>query len=209
MAMGAHTNRIILILILTGSTVIYAGCGRGGLNGYYSLGSPEYHFITGMKLMERYNLDNVEREFLRAREVRPDFAPAYVGLAMVSSARGDFDRAMENLKQAKLKSKTDNDKATVAMGTIKVYTDLYMVDREKGSASGWLDIAEEAYREGLKLNSNQSALHFFMGRAYKAAGKRDEAEKSFHKVVDLGADYVAQAREELKTLSRADAGKSK
>lgn len=197
----------VMLSILTVSLFVYAGCSREGLSGYYSLGSPEHHFATGMKLMERYNLDNVEREFVRALRLNADFAPAYVGLALVSSARRDFDRAHELLEKAREKSKTDEDMATVAMGSIKIYTDLYKVDKESGKASAWLEVAEETYRKGLRYNSNDPALHFFMGRAYVVGGKYDKAEDSFRQVVELNSGYTAQALEELDSLSRINAKK--
>lgn len=184
---------------MVGSSLIYTGCaGRE----YYSLSSPQHHFATGMKLMERYNLDSVEREFLLARELNDDFAPAYVGLAMVSSARGDFDKALQELQKAREKSKTEEDAAAVALGTIKVYTEIYVADKARGEALSWFEAAEQAYGKAGRHNSVDPALHFFMGRAYKTAGKYNEAEEAFRQVKKLKGPYSPLASEELKFLSR-------
>lgn len=188
-----------LLIFLISSTLFYAGCAGGK---YYSLSSPQHHFATGMKLMERYNLDSVEREFVLARELNGDFAPAYVGLAMVYSARGDFDKALQELQKAREKSKTEEDAAAVAVGTIKVYTEIYAADKAKGEALSWLKVADEAYGKAGRHNSIDPALHFFMGRAYKTAGKYDEAEESFRQVKKLNGPYSSLASEELKFLSR-------
>jgi len=192
----------ILITLFISSLFYYTGCAGGR---YYSLGSPEHHFATGMKLMERYNLNNVEREFSMARKLDADYAPAYAGLAIVSSARGDFDGALEKLKEARGKSKTNEDHVAVAMAAIKVYTDLYLVNKGKEEALSWLEKAEEAYREGLSYDINNPALYFFMGSAYKVNGKYDKAEASFRKVLKLGAGYTTLARKELDLLSKTSA----
>lgn len=196
--------RNILLSFLIGASLLYAGCaGRE----YYSLSSPQHHFATGMKLMERYNMDSVEREFMLARDLDGDFAPAYAGLAMVFSVRGDFDRALQELQKAREKSKTEADTAAVALGTIKVYTDIYVADKAKGEALSWLQVAEEAYRKAGRYDSNDPALHFWMGRAYKAAGKYDGAEEAFRQVKKLKGPYSPLASEELKFLSRMKAKK--
>ena len=201
--MKVKANNILLIVLMA-SMLLYAGCTGAR---YYSLNSPEHHYLMGMKLMGRYNLDDVEREFALARELDADFVPAYVGLALVTSARGDFDGAVEKLEKAREKSKTAEDNVAVAMGTIKVYTDLYIVDKGRGEASSWLQSAEEAYRQGLGYKSKDPALHFFMGRAYKVAGKYDKAVASFQKVLELRAGYTVLAEEELSYLSKGSSEK--
>jgi len=196
------TTHNILIALFISSLFYYTGCAGGK---YYSLGSPEHHFATGMKLMERYNLNNVEREFSMARKLNADYAPAYAGLAMVSSARGDFDGALGKLKEAREKSKTNEDHVAVAMGAIKVYTDLYLANKNKEEALSWIAKAEEAYKKGLSYDINNPALYFFMGNAYKVSGKYDEAEASFRKVLELKAGYTTLARKELDLLSKTSA----
>lgn len=189
------------LLVLIGVILIFSGC-AGGLARYYPLDSPEHHFETGMRLIEKYGLDAVQREFIRAQELDEGFAPAYVGLALVSSARGNFDNALRSLEKARKISRNDKDIAIIGMGTIKIYTDIYLVDKKKGTFLDWLKVAENAYQDGLKFNEENTALHFYMGRAYKIGEKYDKAKESFRRVVKLKAGYIARAMEELEMLDR-------
>ena len=76
---------------------------------------------------------------------------------------------------------------------------------EEQSRSGQLDAAIATYQElSTKTEGDlpADAILMQLGRAYAAAGKKDEAQKAFTKIVDEHpqSPYAAEARQELETL---------
>ena len=76
---------------------------------------------------------------------------------------------------------------------------------EEQSRSGQLDAAIATYQElSTKTDGDlpADAILMQLGRAYAAAGKKDEAQKAFTKIVDEHpqSPYAAEARQELETL---------
>jgi TolA-binding protein len=76
---------------------------------------------------------------------------------------------------------------------------------EEQARSGQLDAAIATYKE-LSENTDgdlpTDAILMQLGRAYVAAGKKDEAQKTFTKIVDEhpSSPYAAEARQELEAL---------
>jgi tetratricopeptide (TPR) repeat protein len=76
---------------------------------------------------------------------------------------------------------------------------------EEQARSGQLDAAIATYKELSEKTDGDlpaDALLMQLGRAYAAAGKKDEAQKTFTKIVDEHpqSPYAAEARQELEAL---------
>ena len=76
---------------------------------------------------------------------------------------------------------------------------------EEQARTGQLDAAIATYQElSTKTDSDlpTDAILMQLARAYVAAGKKDEAQKTFTKIVDEHpqSPYAAEARQELETL---------
>ena len=76
---------------------------------------------------------------------------------------------------------------------------------EEQARSGQLDAAIATYKELSERTDGDlptDAVLMQLGRAYAAAGKKDEAQKTFTKIVDEHpqSPYAAEARQELETL---------
>jgi TolA-binding protein len=78
---------------------------------------------------------------------------------------------------------------------------------EEQARTGQLDAAIATYQE-LSTKADEDlpadAILMQLGRSYAAAGKRDEAQKTFTRIVDEHPEspYAAEARKELETLKR-------
>jgi tetratricopeptide (TPR) repeat protein len=76
---------------------------------------------------------------------------------------------------------------------------------EEQARAGQLDAAIATYKELSERTDGDlpaDAILMQLGRAYVAAGKRDEAQKTFTKIVDEHPEspYASEARQELETL---------
>jgi tetratricopeptide (TPR) repeat protein len=82
-----------LLLILTA-----LGCSRYVI----FLDKPDYHYQNGYKFLTEGNLDGARVEFEYAVFLDDQYAPAFVGLAMVHGYMGDMDKALEYMEKAQI-----------------------------------------------------------------------------------------------------------
>jgi tetratricopeptide (TPR) repeat protein len=59
-----------------------------------------HHVKNGNTLLKSGKIDDAFREFSRAKELDPDYPPAYVGLSLVYGLRGDDATSTMYLKKA-------------------------------------------------------------------------------------------------------------
>ena len=64
------------------------------------LDTPVHHVKNGNTLLKTGKLDAAFREFSRAKELDPNYSPAYVGLSLVYGLRGDDATSAKYLKKA-------------------------------------------------------------------------------------------------------------
>ena len=64
------------------------------------LDTPVNHVNNGNTLLKAGKIDDAFREFSRAKELDPNFSPAYVGLSLVYGLRGDDATSAMYLKKA-------------------------------------------------------------------------------------------------------------
>ena len=77
------------------------------------LDTPSQHVKNGHSLLERGKIDAAHNEFERAMDLNEDYAPAYVGLALVKGYRGDVDGGYEILEKARKLAATPDDTKAV------------------------------------------------------------------------------------------------
>jgi len=97
-AKGSQSFRYLAIL---GSLLIFMavqGCSRYVI----FLDRPDYHYQNGYKFLSEGNLDGARVEFEYAVFLDDQYAPAFVGLAMVHGSMGDMDRALEYMERAQI-----------------------------------------------------------------------------------------------------------
>ena len=78
---------------------LYA-CAPTSMESNYWLDTPVHHVRNGNTLLKAGKIDDALREFNRAKELDPDYSPAYVGLSLVYGLRGDDETSVMYLKKA-------------------------------------------------------------------------------------------------------------
>lgn len=75
-------------------------CGPKTVAPKYLLDTPSRHVATGMKFIDKGKMEAARLEFNRAAELDEDYAPAWVGLALVEAHEGNFEAADSLLNKA-------------------------------------------------------------------------------------------------------------
>ena len=78
---------------------LYA-CAPTSLESNTWLDTPVHHVKNGNTLLKSGKIDDAFREFNRAKELDPNYPPAYVGLSLVYGLRGDDATSTMYLKKA-------------------------------------------------------------------------------------------------------------
>lgn len=119
-----------------------------------------------------YDFPTAEREYRRAIELNPNYAPAHQWLAEHLSAMRRNDEALVEIRRA-----LELDPFSVIMN--RIYADI-LVDGRK------YDEAIRQYQKAIDLDPNFPTAHYFLGRAYEAKGMYDDAVKSYTRASELG-----------------------
>ena len=81
--------------------VLLVACGPDTIFLRPALDTPEQHVKNGNSLLTLGKIDAADAEFIRAKSLDDDYAPAYVGLALVQGHRGNLDGGFETLEKAR------------------------------------------------------------------------------------------------------------
>jgi tetratricopeptide (TPR) repeat protein len=182
------------LLTLVGVAVMISSCAAPPRKPEAALDTPEHHVFTGNKLMDKGDYIGAQREFVLAMQLDKKYSPAYVGLGLVFAYQKDFEKAHENMKQAKSLAEKKEDKVNASVGMIRLYS---MERKEK-----WLNKAEEEFEDAVKIDPKSSAAFFYMGKAYKYGYNFDKAGEMFKKVLDLNDQYLIEADNEWKLVQK-------
>jgi tetratricopeptide (TPR) repeat protein len=191
-----HTYFTILTFIFL--IMATSGCALNSMVPVGTLNTPEHHVFTGMKLMENGKLSDAEREFNLAKELDNNYASAYRGLGLVYAYNGEFDRALNNMRQAKKLAKSKDEEARVYIGLMRLYT--------QQKAGDWLADVETHFTKANQILKNIQKdwpdPYFYMGLAYKEAYKFSDAAEQFKKVLEINTSFVDKADHELKLIQK-------
>ena len=77
-----------------------AGCGPDTIFLRPGLDTPSQHVANGNQLLEVGKVDDAYREFVRAKELDPNYVKAYVGIGVALGKKGDIDAGMQALAAA-------------------------------------------------------------------------------------------------------------
>jgi len=182
------------LLTLVGLAMMVSSCAAPPRKPEAALDTPEHHVFTGNKLMDKGDYIGAQREFVLTMQLDKKYSPAYVGLGLVFAYQKDFEKAHENMKQAKSLAEKKEDRVNASVGMIRLYS---MERKEK-----WLNNAEEEFEEAVKIDPKSSAAFFYMGKAYKYGYNFDKAGEMFKKVLDLNDQYLIEADNEWKLVQK-------
>jgi len=174
-------------------------CGPKPVAPKAELDTPEHHVITGNKLLKAGEIDKAFKEFNRAKMLAPGYSPAYVGLGLVCSLKGDFKKGFASMDKAENYAKGEKQAVTVNVG----YMRLYIMGKEKVDKD-WLDEVEDYHKDVTKLAPDCSEAHFYMGIAYKMSYNFQGAAKQFTKVLELDKGFVEEADKEYAIIQKIE-----
>ncbi|MGA6924344.1 MAG: hypothetical protein WBY88_01615 [Desulfosarcina sp.] len=106
-------SRFALLLL---SLVLLDACSSTTIFLRPALDTPIQHVENGHNLLSRGKIDAAHAEFVRARSLADDYAPAYVGLALIQGYRGDVDGGLKTLARARRLADTPDDVDAVNRG---------------------------------------------------------------------------------------------
>lgn len=161
------------------------------------LGSPVHHAENGFILLDMEKIDAAFREFKMAAEIDPGYSAAHLGMGLVHAFRGEYDKGRTALETAYLNATDRNQQIAALAGLIRFYT----IGNTR-IKSEWLPEAEQAFQRAQTLDPEAPAPHFYMGVAYKKAGRLDAAEKAFIRVFEIGKGFVDAADREYQAVQR-------
>jgi tetratricopeptide (TPR) repeat protein len=182
----------ILAVFVVAGLVGLAGCSKAPVKPEAALDTPDHHYSTGLRLVEKEDWDGAMRSFQRAVALDPKFAPGYAGMGLVYGAKGEFKSAYEHIDKARGLQKSPMIVAQIAM--IRVLP----MERKKD----WLEDAESEFKDATKRDPQSAELHYYMGKAYRTAFEFDKAAERFKTVLNFNRDFTGQADAEWRLVQK-------
>jgi len=181
-------------------TVILIGnCAPRAVMPIPTLGTPEHHTQSGMRLLEKDKLTDAEREFDLAIEFDCKYAAAYRGLALVLGYKGNFKAAFQCLSKAEGLAKGKPEKALVYVGYMRLYT--------QQKAEGWLEKVESHFKDAMKTLRDLPEMpdpYYHMGLAYKEALRFSDSAGAFKKVLEINKTLMREADHQLALVQKIE-----
>ncbi len=141
----------------------------------------EAHVSVGFLAIFRYDWDTAERNLLRGLQLNPKYSTAHHYHGLYLRARGRFDEALAELRQAQALDPL-SPRITLDLG-------------HELTRQGEYDLAIEQLKNAAELQPNFGLVHASLGRAYLGKGLNQEALTSLRKGADLefaiGATWLA------------------
>ena len=164
-----------------------------------TMDTPEHHVMSGHKLLKAGNYDGAITEFERARALDPKYGPAYLGLGLGFSYKGDYEAGLKQMKKAAGYAKGDQQKVDVNVGYMRIYLmGKEQVDRD------WFDDLRSNYRKATGKLPDQPEAYYYMGLAYKSKYEFRKAAGEFSRVLDLDKGLVEAADREYALMQKIE-----
>ena len=175
---------------------LMSGCATKKLAPVSDEDNPAHHYLMGMELIDKGDINGADARFQRALKLEPDYPPALAGRALAAACRTkaetdgehksvELKRALDLLDDAQDEAKGDSQKFLVKVTGIRVYT--------RAKPKGWIDDALDCYEDSMDLNEvnvaelpyyrSKSAAPYFMGKAYFADYQFRKSEDMLSKVM--------------------------
>ena len=127
------------------------------------------------------SLKKAEESFLKAVELKPDYAEGHFVLAQIYDAEGRTEEAIRRSEAAAILAQND-------IGTLFQLGLLYY-------RSNRLSDAKIVFERAVSINANYSNARYFLGLIYSRTGRSGEAISEFEKILALNPD-----NSEIKTI---------
>ncbi len=188
MLFQTRLGKIFTIVMFVAGVMLIASCAPKDRIAQSQLDTPEHHIYTGLQLLDEEKYADAQREFELAIQLDVKYSKGYTGLGLVEIYTGDFKAADDDLDKGWDKAKNDEDKIFVHVSRIRYYTQGQSKVEKK-----WLKLAKNEFDHAIELNPKHASAYYFMGLAYKAGLDFGQAGLMFTKVLELKAEYTAEA----------------
>lgn len=185
------------LLISVACLLLLLACGPKAVPPEAMLDTPLHHVTNGHKLLNSGKIEAAYYEFNRARELDPKYAPAYIGLGLVASQRGDFKEGLKMMKTARKYAEGDVQSIEVCVGFMRVY-----ITGKEAIDSDWLDSVESEFERAKNLGPEVPEPYFYMGLAYKMSYQFDKSAEQFKKVLELNGRLIKEADAEFAIIQK-------
>ncbi|HQL01097.1 MAG TPA: tetratricopeptide repeat protein [Smithellaceae bacterium] len=188
-------SRSLLVAIVVLIVLAVAACAPQTRPSTGALDTPEHHTFTGMKLLGQEKYADAQRAFELALELDPKYSQAHAGMGLCLVYTGNPQAARESLERAWRYAATNPEKLLVYTSRIRLIT-------ETRTDANWLTRARSEFDEAVRLDATCAPAYYFMGRAEKAALEFDAAGRMYKKVLELNAQYTAEADAEWRFIQK-------
>ncbi|MCP3953492.1 MAG: tetratricopeptide repeat protein [Desulfobacterales bacterium] len=188
------TASLLILLVF-----ITFACTQKAAKPQATMDTPEHHVMSGNKLLKAGNYDGAITEFERAKALDPKYAPAYLGLGLGFSYKGDYATGLKQIKKASGYTKGDSQKYDVEIGYMRVY----LMGKQQADRD-WFDELRSNYRKASSRLPEQPDAFYYMGLAYKTKYEFRKASREFAKVLDLDKGLVEEADREYALMQKIE-----
>jgi tetratricopeptide (TPR) repeat protein len=158
------------------------------------------NLITGGALTgARYN--EAIGQFTKAIDSYPNYAPAYYHRGLVYYAKGDYDKALADLAQARkiatmLLAEFSSrffdyiQREKKAVGSGRKPQEIYTSRGRAFMYEGYDNIARELFARAITIDPNYAVAYFYRGESYCARGDYDEAVADLTRTITINPNYT-------------------
>jgi len=190
-------RRLFAVLAILTAILMLVSCGPKAVKPMGEMDTPEHHVYTGLKLLDQGQYPQAQSEFDRAIKLSPKFSRAFAGTALVKAYQGDFIGAFASLDKAWEYANNNEEKLVVHVGYIRVNTmskaACGRIGTDCSQDTGWIDKSKREFDNAIAINPKSAAAYYFMGLCYKTALNFNKSGEMFAKVMEIKAEYTAEA----------------
>ncbi|MEI6314041.1 MAG: S-layer homology domain-containing protein [Syntrophus sp. (in: bacteria)] len=190
-------RRLFLVLAILTAILMLVSCGPKAVKPMGEMDTPEHHVYTGLKLLDQGQYLQAQGEFDRAIQLAPKFSRAFAGTALVKAYQNDFAGAFKALDKAWEYANNNDEKLVVHIGYIRVNTmskaACARIGTDCSQDTGWIDKCRSEFDNAIAINPKSAAAYYYMGICYKTALNFNKAGEMFAKVMEIKAEYTAEA----------------
>lgn len=191
-----YRGLFVVLAILT-AILMLVSCGPKAVKPMGEMDTPDHHVYTGLKLLDQAQYPQAQGEFDRAIRLAPKFSRAFAGTALVKAYQENFAGAFAALDKAWEYANNNEEKLVVHVGYIRVNTmskaTCTRIGTDCSQDTSWIDKSMREFDNAIAINPKSAAAYYYMGLCYKTALNFNKSGEMFAKVMEIKAEYTAEA----------------
>ncbi len=197
MKRGTDYRGLFVVLAIMAAILMLVSCGPKAVKPMGEMDTPDHHVFTGLKLLDQGQYPQAQGEFDRAIQLATKFSRAFTGTALVKAYQNDFPGALKALDKAWEYANNNEEKLVIHVAYIRVYTmnkaACARIGTDCSQDTSWLDKSTNEFDNAVAINAKYAPAYYFMGLCYKTALNFSKSGEMFAKVLELKAEYTAEA----------------